>query len=94
MKSDPNSKRAQRDKILRILALSHGYICWYCGLDIKFKHKHIDHIVPRSRGGYDELENFALACQYCNLAKKDRSLEEFIEWLNAIKRNKLPHHDF
>lgn len=26
----------------------------------------IDHIVPRSRGGKDDLDNLALACQRCN----------------------------
>lgn len=26
----------------------------------------IDHILPQSRGGSDELDNLALACQRCN----------------------------
>ena len=30
---------------------------------------HIDHIKPLKHGGSDELENLALACMSCNLAK-------------------------
>ncbi len=29
----------------------------------------MEHVVPRSRGGSDELSNLALACQRCNNAK-------------------------
>ncbi|HET8630540.1 MAG TPA: HNH endonuclease [Thermomicrobiales bacterium] len=30
---------------------------------------HVEHIVPRSRGGADDLANLALSCSACNLAK-------------------------
>lgn len=30
---------------------------------------HVEHIVPRSRGGTDDLANLALSCSACNLAK-------------------------
>jgi hypothetical protein len=33
---------------------------------------HVEHIVPRSKGGAIELENLALACPACNLHKADR----------------------
>ena len=29
----------------------------------------VEHIVPRGRGGPDELDNLALACRSCNLRK-------------------------
>jgi hypothetical protein len=32
----------------------------------------VEHIVPRSRDGTDDLENFALACRGCNLLKSDQ----------------------
>ena len=34
---------------------------------------HVEHIVPRSKGGPDELANLALACPSCNLRKADRT---------------------
>jgi hypothetical protein len=33
---------------------------------------HVDHIVPRSRGGPTELGNLALQCPYCSLHKADK----------------------
>ena len=33
---------------------------------------HIEHVIPRSRGGLTQLENLAWACPSCNLAKADR----------------------
>jgi hypothetical protein len=33
---------------------------------------HVEHIVPRSRGGASTLDNLAWACPSCNLRKSDR----------------------
>lgn len=35
---------------------------------------HIDHIVPQSKGGSDELDNLCLACPGCNGSKLNRLL--------------------
>jgi hypothetical protein len=49
-----------------------GDRCEYCQLAQKHSPiaaLQIDHIVPRKHGGSDELDNLALACIDCNLAK-------------------------
>lgn len=52
--------------------------CWYCGnLTNPFRDFHVDHTVPRSRGGTDDLSNLVPSCAACNLAKAARTLEEF-----------------
>ena len=33
---------------------------------------HIEHVIPKSRGGASTLENLAWACPACNLHKADR----------------------
>jgi hypothetical protein len=35
---------------------------------------HIEHITPRAAGGSDTLDNLALACPGCNLAKSNRTV--------------------
>jgi hypothetical protein len=49
-------------------------VCEYCLLPQKSQEAtfHIDHIVPRSRGGATELDNLALACTTCSLRKAAR----------------------
>jgi 5-methylcytosine-specific restriction endonuclease McrA len=33
---------------------------------------HVEHIIPRSAGGGDDLDNLAWACPGCNLSKTSR----------------------
>jgi 5-methylcytosine-specific restriction endonuclease McrA len=50
--------------------------CAYCGKqNVPLE---IEHIVPRSKGGSDRISNLALACNACNTAKGNRSIEEFL----------------
>lgn len=44
-------------------------------LDMKFE---VDHIVPRSRGGGDDLSNLRLVCKAANQAKRSLLDDEFI----------------
>lgn len=34
---------------------------------------HVEHIIPRSAGGSDSLDNLAFACPGCNLKKSNRT---------------------
>jgi hypothetical protein len=48
--------------------------CQYCGLS-QFGHGatfHINHVVPRSKGGATAIENLVLQCPNCSLHKADR----------------------
>ena len=49
-----------------------------CGKIFEFSDMTIDHIVPRSRGGTDALENLQLLYQSCNSSKGTRTQEEWI----------------
>ena len=48
--------------------------CEYCGMHQALQGAtfHVDHIVPRSRGGATNLDNRAWSCPGCNLRKSDR----------------------
>ena len=45
-----------------------GRVCYYCGGPATT----LDHIVPRSRGGGDDLKNYRPACRRCNSARGNR----------------------
>ena len=48
------------------------YVCQYCGAcgpDVELE---IDHIIPVSRGGTDDIDNLKTACFRCNRGKGDK----------------------
>lgn len=86
--------RVQRLRAIReALLASMGGRCAYCGCELDTRPLHqpgrdtsacatIDHILPVSRGGTDAAANLTLACRRCNVAKGDRTAEEFVDALN------------
>ena len=46
--------------------------CNGCKMDFPYKVLEVDHIVARSRGGTDHLENLQLLCSQCNRIKGNR----------------------
>jgi len=51
--------------------------CAYCGDEIEDHGvSHVDHVVPRSDGGSESIDNLACACAFCNSSKGAGSLED------------------
>lgn len=65
-------------------------LCLYCGFEFRFRDLTRDHIMPRSRGGPNTWDNVATACRRCNLAKRDRTPEEWGQELIALPF--VPNH--
>ena len=49
-----------------------GDRCAYCGFAERLT---VDHVLPLTAGGLDEVDNIAPACVSCNSGKKDRQVE-------------------
>jgi 5-methylcytosine-specific restriction endonuclease McrA len=86
----PHLRRSRRAAIIRRLVPVYGWVCWYCGLSLRGVETHVDHIVPKSAGGGDDDENLALTCHWCNMAKREYSVEEFLAWLEHIRATDSP----
>jgi len=69
-----------------------GCICQFCGAKRQPRELTIDHLVPVSRGGHDEITNYLTACKACNQRKADLSLEDFSAGLD-IEVQELPVHE-
>lgn len=52
-----------------------GFICSYC--KEQTDKPEVDHIIPVSRGGTNDLQNLATACFACNRSKQDKLLQEW-----------------
>ncbi len=66
-----------------------NYTCTYCCkgidelIDASGRHVqlHLDHKIPKIRGGSEELDNLTAACQPDNMAKKEMTEPEYRAWI-------------
>jgi diadenosine tetraphosphate (Ap4A) HIT family hydrolase/5-methylcytosine-specific restriction endonuclease McrA len=80
------------DRMWRHRTLAEGYIsgtlryevlkrakfhCELCGVSADEKALQVDHIIPRNRGGEDDLANLQALCYTCNAMKRDRDDTDF-----------------
>ena len=64
--------------VINQLVKQYGGECYLCLEPFESKSDiTIDHLIPRSKGGSDEITNLRLAHEHCNRAKKDLSLEAY-----------------
>lgn len=71
-----NTTRSPIPPVLRHeVLLRDGYRCLECGASTEDRMLEIDHIVPVSQGGSDEMSNLQTLCILCNRAKSNRAWE-------------------
>lgn len=51
--------------------------CDLCGVSADDRALEVDHILPRSKGGSDEISNLQALCYSCNAMKRDRDSTDF-----------------
>lgn len=73
MRKRRNGFSQKRAALMLALIDRGGYQCSICDCQDDLT---IDHIVPLSRGGTDDLDNLRLLCRSCNSSKGDRAQQE------------------
>jgi 5-methylcytosine-specific restriction endonuclease McrA len=63
--------------VYRRARLDQGVVCYLCGEKIPLGSRHVDHIIPLSRGGSHAAENLAIACARCNTSKGAKTPTEW-----------------
>jgi 5-methylcytosine-specific restriction endonuclease McrA len=59
--------------------------CAYCGLQETETERLVpDHMLPLAKGGDNSIWNIIPACKRCNASKRDKTLEEYLDYLQAI----------
>ena len=51
--------------------------CELCGVSADTKALEVDHIIPRNKGGSDEINNLQALCYSCNAMKRDKDSTDF-----------------
>ena len=62
--------------------------CESCGISNKEKALEVDHIIPRTKGGKDELNNFQALCYTCNSQKSNKDDTHFKKILESYNHRK------
>ena len=58
--------------------------CYLCEKPINFGKDHLEHRIPLSRGGDNNLNNLAISCNICNQHKYNKTEEEYLAvWEHA-----------
>ena len=78
------------DKKAYLLEREQG-CCIYCGIHASKAKMEIEHVVPRSRGGTDSLNNLVLACHECNQAKGNLILSEYLKRKPSVLKRVKAH---
>jgi diadenosine tetraphosphate (Ap4A) HIT family hydrolase/5-methylcytosine-specific restriction endonuclease McrA len=67
--------------------------CELCGVPADERALEVDHIVPRNKGGKDEISNFQALCYSCNAMKRDRD-DTDLRAVRAAYEHRLPDCPF
>ncbi|MDK2800410.1 MAG: hypothetical protein PWP27_1672 [Clostridiales bacterium] len=58
--------------------------CHFCGKKLLFKQMSVDHYLPKSKGGPNDIFNLVLSCKKCNKIKKSYVPEDYTEVILAL----------
>ena len=65
-------------------------ICYYCRRLTIRSRRSLEHKQPLSKGGLHSINNLTMCCLSCNSAKKDKTEEQFINYLKQNPCQKSP----
>ena len=70
--------------IRNYLLEKHNRKCFYCGKTVS--NFEVEHMLPKSRGGSNRIDNLTLSCHNCNQKKDTLTAEEFIKQTLPAKK--------
>jgi len=74
------------------LLFNQGGKCFYCNAILELHEATIDHVIPQSKGGTNDLDNLVVCCQYANQAFRDYSPKQkmaLIKQLDSFSCQKI-----
>ncbi|MCI8378638.1 MAG: HNH endonuclease [Lachnospiraceae bacterium] len=63
--------------------------CAYCGQHRNIKYMTVDHIIPLSKGGTDDINNLQCTCKLCNRLKDNMMPHEFTAFIRRMLKNSI-----
>lgn len=85
----PVGDREAYEKYVAWARTAKGLCCAYCNEPVEPEKRHIDHVVPLSKGGADSVENLCVACADCNHRKHTKTVQVFEEHQRRLREEAL-----
>ena len=77
-KIDESTLRSNLNRYRKILEDEfESHNCFYCGRKLNAQNTHVDHFIPWSFIKSDDIWNFVLSCNTCNIKKNDKLAERY-----------------
>jgi len=68
--------------------------CWYCGIQTNpWRNFAIDHVVPITKGGSDDIDNLVPSCERCNKRKNNKGIDILRKMLAAEQPDNVSFTD-
>lgn len=92
-----DTRRKEKNRVLfsvekkqKILHKSKG-VCAHCGKELCIENMTVEHVIPLSKGGDNELSNLVALCKECNESKSNYIIapQEYYKYLDDIYLNRL-----
>ena len=61
------------------ILIAQNHRCIYCHADLRKVKRHLDHVIPLSRGGSNDKSNLQWLCQSCNVKKSNKDPIDFAQ---------------
>lgn len=82
-KKKQKHKQFSKSMRLNIYEKTQGH-CYLCGESVKFNSFEVEHKIPLSKGGTDDISNLYCSCHKCNKIKRNIYYEDFMESISRI----------
>ena len=83
-KTKKNKRKTYSQSTRKLIYNNAGGRCELCGRKILFEDMTLDHVIPLSMGGADEVENLSCVCFADNLFKGNILPSDFMERITEI----------
>ena len=74
-RTDVKLEKRSKEDIRKDLYKEQDGKCNGCRESLRIQDFHLDHIIPKSKGGQDTYNNYQLLCMRCNTSKGDKPME-------------------
>lgn len=81
-------KEKQYADVKKKLIKRDGTLCFFCGMDMVKKEITIEHLLPISDGGNNNIKNLCLACENCNKEVGNMAIVEKIYYREKTQERK------